>query len=58
MKKRIIINALLVTITAILFLSGYFLKNEFTQTLYIIGVPTGFWALMRIFKMKQIATKD
>ena len=59
MKRRHIINILLVIITIILFLLGYFSSNpDYTQILYIVGVVIGFWAIMRIFKIKQLATKN
>ncbi len=59
MKRKNIINVLLVVITATIFLLGYYLNNpDLTQILYIAGVVIGFWAIMRIFKIKQLATKD
>ncbi len=59
MKGKNIINILLVIITATLFLIGYYSNNaDYTQVLYIVGVVIGFWAIMRIFKIKQLATKD
>ncbi len=59
MERKNIINVLLVVITATIFLLGYYLNNpDLTQILYIAGVVIGFWAIMRIFKIKQLATKD
>lgn len=59
MKKTNITNILLIILTAILFLAGYYLNNpDFSQISYIAGVVIGFWAIMRIFKIKRLASED
>ena len=59
MKRKNVFNVLLVVITATLFLIGYYLNNrDISQILSIAGVVMGFWAVMRIFKIKPFATKD
>lgn len=59
MKWKNIRNILIVVIIATLFLIGYYSNNpDYTQILYIVCVVIGFWAIMRIFKIKQFATKD
>jgi len=59
MRKKSIINILLFLIALALVIFGYYINNpDYSQISYVFAVVIGFWAIMRIFKIKQIATKD
>lgn len=59
MKKKSIIDILLFILAIALVFFGYYTNNpDYSQISYLFAVVIGFWAIMRIFKIKQIATKD
>lgn len=59
MKKKSAINLLLVILTLIFILLGYYISDtDVSRIFYLFAVVFGFWSVMRIFNIKQIATKD
>lgn len=54
-----IINISIIIISLGLDLVGYYINNpDYSQISYLFAVVIGFWAIMRIFNLKQLATKD